>query len=162
MIPLQIRSVNDAKDVLLVGKIVFRDLNAGNLVELFHEIFIKGNPKLLFQGSGNHLLMLWAVFPKIWAAGTLPLPGVCYVKHIFELGSVPGIVYECDSFCTSADVAAHAVVPKIVFCAGGGFGPLGIDHKLLMVGVFVEPGSGGQKVCPALIAASYFLRSVVC
>lgn len=38
MIPLQMRSVNDAEDVLLVGKEVFRDFHGGNLFQLVNEI----------------------------------------------------------------------------------------------------------------------------
>ncbi|MDY6180446.1 MAG: hypothetical protein SPI15_06295 [Candidatus Faecousia sp.] len=38
MIPLQMRSVNDVEDVLLMGKEVFRDFHGGNLLQLVNEI----------------------------------------------------------------------------------------------------------------------------
>ena len=38
MIPLQIRSVNDAKNVLLVGEEIFCDFDGGNLFQLVNEI----------------------------------------------------------------------------------------------------------------------------
>ena len=38
MIPLQMRSVNDVEDVLLMGKEVFRDFHRRNLLQLINEI----------------------------------------------------------------------------------------------------------------------------
>ena len=38
MIPLQMRSVNDVEDVLLMGEEVFRDLHGRNLFQLVNEI----------------------------------------------------------------------------------------------------------------------------
>ena len=43
MIPLQIRSVNHAEDVLLVGKKIFCDLDGGNLLQLLCDAAIIGN-----------------------------------------------------------------------------------------------------------------------
>ena len=58
-----------------------------------------------------------------------------------------------DALCAPADITPHSLVPQFVICAGGGFGTLGVDHQLLMVGVFIQSGCGGQEVCPALVAA---------
>ena len=62
MIPLQIRSVNDAKNVLLVGKEIFCDFDGGNLFKLLCDAAIIGNGKLFLQSGGNCLLMLRVVF----------------------------------------------------------------------------------------------------
>ena len=43
MIPLQIRSVNDVEDVLLVGKEIFCDFDGGNLLQLLCDAAIIGN-----------------------------------------------------------------------------------------------------------------------
>lgn len=162
MILLQMGTVNDAKNVLLVGKIVFRDFYAGNLMELFWETAIMGDFKLFFQSSGNYLLMFRAVFPEVGITGAFSFSGVCHIENVFELGSIAGIVNEGNALGTPANVATHSLVPQLVVCTGGSFWTLGIDHELFMVGVLVEPCSGGKKVCPALIAAGYFLSSVVC
>ena len=37
-LPLQMRSVNDVENVLLVGEEVFRDFHGGNLLQLVNEI----------------------------------------------------------------------------------------------------------------------------
>ena len=51
MISLQMRSVNDVEDVLLVGKEVFRDFHGGNLFKLLCDAAIVGNGKLFLQSG---------------------------------------------------------------------------------------------------------------
>ncbi|MCI5485257.1 MAG: hypothetical protein MR426_09400 [Clostridiales bacterium] len=153
MIPFQIRSVNDAEDVLLMGKEVFRDFHRRNLLQLINEISGVLNVVLFLHSGGNHLLMLRAVFPEIGTAGALRGAGIRYIEYIFQLRSVPGVVDEGDAFRTPANITPHSFVPQFVIRAGRGFGALGIDHKLLVVRVLIQPGCGGQKICPALIAA---------
>ncbi|MGM9604126.1 MAG: hypothetical protein ACI3XG_03600 [Faecousia sp.] len=137
MIPFQIRSVNDVEDVLLVGKEIFCDFHGGNLFQLVNEISGKLDIVLFFQCIRNYLRMLRAVFPEIGAAGTFGAAGVCHIKHIFQLRSVPGVVNQGDTLCAPANIAPHSLVPQFVIHAGRGFGALGIDHELLMAGVLV-------------------------
>ena len=137
MILLQIGTVNDAENVLLVGKIVFRNFYSGNLMKLFREAAIMGDLKLFFQGSGNHLLMLRAVFPEVRITGVLRGAGVCHIENIFELGRITGVVNEGDSLCTASNIATHSLVPQLIVCTGGGFRPLGVDHELFMVWVLI-------------------------
>lgn len=94
-----------------MSKIVFRNLHAGNLVELLCKIAVIRDGKLFFQSGGNHLFMLRVVFPEIWAAGVFLGAGIRYVEHIFELGRVPGVVDEGDPLSTPANIAAHSLVP---------------------------------------------------
>ena len=49
-----------------------------------------------------------------------------YVQQGNALGAAP-------------DIAVHAVIPDIVGCTGDGVGPLGVDHELVGVGIFIEP-----------------------
>lgn len=137
MIPLQVRTVNDAEEVLLMGKKIFCDFHRGNLFQLVNEISGVLNVVLLLHSGRNHLLMLRAVFPEIGAAGAFRGAGIRYIEYIFELRSVPGVVDKGDTFCAPANVAPHAVIPQIIFCAGGGFRALGVDHKLFVIGVLV-------------------------
>ena len=81
--------------------------------------------------------MLQAVFPEIGTAGALRGAGVCNIKHIFQLWSVPGVVDKCDAFRTPANITPHSLVPQFIIRAGGGFRALGIDHELFVVGVLV-------------------------
>ena len=153
MIPFQIRSVNDVEDVLLMGKEVFRDFRGRNLFQLVNEISGVLNIVLFLQCIRNYLRMLRAVFPEIGTAGAFRGAGIRYIEHIFQLRSVPGVIDKGDALCAPADITPHSLVPQFVICAGGGFGTLGVDHQLLMVGVFIQSGCGGQEVCPALVAA---------
>ena len=155
MIPFQIRSVNDVEDVLLVGKKVFGNFRRRNLLQLVGKVAGVLDAVLLLQSMGNDLLMLRAVFPEVGTAGALCAASVRDIEHIPKSGGIPGVVNEGDSLCTQPDVAPHAFVPQVVFGAGGGIWPLGIDHELFVVWVLVQAGGGGEKVCPTLEAGSY-------
>ncbi|MDY4509472.1 MAG: hypothetical protein SPD95_12220 [Candidatus Faecousia sp.] len=137
MIPLQIRSVNDAENVLLVGEEIFCNFDGGNLLQLLCDAAIIGNGKLFLQSGGNCLLMVRAVFPEVGAAGAFRGASVCHIEHIFQLRSVPGVVDQGDAFRAPSNIAPHSLVPQIIVRAGGGVGPLGVDHELLVVRVLV-------------------------
>ena len=89
--------------------------------------------------------------------------GACVrnIKHIAQPGPVAGIVHQRDTLGAAPDVAAHAVVPQVVFGAGGGIRALGVDHQLLMERIFVETGDGGEKARPLLPAAGELPRHLV-
>ena len=120
-----------------MGKEIFGNFYRRNLFQLVGEVTSVPNAVLLLQGMGNKLLMLRAVFPEVGAAGALCAAGVRYVEYIPEPRRIPGVVNEGDPFCALPNVASHAFVPQVVFGAGSSIWALGIDHKLLMVGVFV-------------------------
>ena len=137
MILLQIRTVNDVEDILLVGKEVFRDFHRGNLFQEVREAARITNIVLQLQRIGNDLFMFRAEFPEVGIAGVLCTPGVRYIEHIPEPGSIPGVVNEGDPLCALPNVASHAFVPQVVLGAGSSIWPLGINHKLLMVRILV-------------------------
>ena len=137
MILFQIRSVNDAEKVLLMGKEVFGDFHGTNLFQLAGKVTSIPDAVLLLQSMGNSLLMLWAEFPEVGAAGTLRGAGVCHIEHIFQLRSVPGVVDKSDAFRTPANITTHSFVPQFIIRTGGGFRALGVDHKLFVIGVLV-------------------------
>ena len=137
MILFQIRSVNDAENVLLMGKEVFGNLHRTNLFQLVGEIAGIPDTVLLLQSMGNNPLMLWAEFPEVGAAGALCAAGVRYIKHIPEPGSIPGVVNEGNTFRTPANITTHSFVPQFIIRTGGGFRVLGVDHKLFVIGVLV-------------------------
>ena len=111
MILFQIRSVNDAEKVLLMGKEIFGNFYRRNLFQLVGEVTSIPDAVLLLQSMGNSLLMLQAVFPEVGAARALCAAGVRYVEHIPEPGHIPGVVNEGDSLCALPNVASHAFVP---------------------------------------------------
>ena len=137
MILLQIRTVNDVEDILLVGEEVFRDFHRGNLFQEVRKAARITNIVLQLQRIGNDLFMLRAEIPEVGAAGTLRGAGVCHIEHIFQLRSVPGVVDKSDAFRTPANITTHSFVPQFIIRTGGGFRALGVDHKLFVIGVLV-------------------------
>lgn len=137
MILLQIRSVNDVEKILLMGEKVFCDFHRRNLFQEVRKAARITNIVLQLQRIGNDLFMFRAEFPEIGIAGVLCTPGVRYIEHIPEPGSIPGVVNESDPLCTPPNVPPHTLIPQVVFGAGSSIWPLGIDHELLVVGVLV-------------------------
>ncbi|RHC38862.1 hypothetical protein DW844_13720, partial [Faecalibacterium prausnitzii] len=60
-----------------------------------------------------------------------------------------GFIPQGDALRATPDIAVHPVAPNVKFGAGGGIGPLSVDHQLVCKGVLVQPGCGGQVVRPA-------------
>ncbi|MDD3822210.1 MAG: hypothetical protein PHN93_00455 [Sphaerochaetaceae bacterium] len=105
--------------------------------KLVGKVGSKGNVIPLFQSGGHGVGMLRAQFPQVDAAGIIPAARVGNVKHIPQTRRFAAGVDERDAPAAAPDIPAHAVIPEIVFRAGGGVGALGVDHELLMVGVFI-------------------------
>ena len=63
--------------------------------------------------------------------------GVGDVKDIPQPGPVPGIVHQGDALGAAPDIAAHLVIPQVILRTGGSVRALGVDHQLVMEGVFV-------------------------
>ena len=66
-----------------------------------------------------------------------------------EIASLLECVQQGDALRATPDIAVHPVAPNVKFGAGGGIGPLSVDHQLVCKGVLVQPGCGGQVVRPA-------------
>ena len=137
MILLQIRSVNDVEKILLMGEKVFCDFHRRNLFQEVRKAARITNIVLQFQRIGNDLFMFRAEFPEVGIAGVLCTPGVRYIEHIPEPGSIPGVVDKSDAFRTPANITTHSFVPQFIIRAGGGFRALGVDHKLFVIGILV-------------------------
>ena len=88
-------------------------------------------------------------------------PGVGDVEDVAQAGRVAGDVDEGNAAAAVPDIAAHAPVPDAVLRAGRRVGPLGEDHELFAVRVFIEPRGGAQKRRVLLVAAGDLLRRPV-
>ena len=162
IVPFQIGTVNDAKNVPAVVLPVFIHKLICDPLHLIREALCSRNAKMIFQGLGNHILVSLLIDPKVWFPRLLSANGVGNVKHIAQLGMIRKWIDQGNAFGTSPDVASHLSVPKVIIRTGGGFRPLGVDHQLLMVRILVKPGGGGQKVRPALIAGGDLPGGTVC
>ncbi|UZT81656.1 hypothetical protein [Caproicibacterium sp. BJN0003] len=134
---------------------------SGDLLQLVGKTFFAGNDVLLFQRRRNRILMLRAVLPKVWTAGIFPATRVGNIEDIPDSRLVAGCVDEGDPFSAAPDVPAHFFVPDLITGTGRRVGALGVDHKLFVVRVFVEPRGGFQKIRPAFVTGSDLCRRVV-
>lgn len=134
----------------------------GDALYLICDAIFAGDPKTPFQCSRYRIEMLRLVLPKEGAAGMFPAAGVCYIKYISDFRIVAGSIQKPDAPCSAPDKSAHLFIPEVVFRTGGRVWPLCENHKLLMVGVLIQPCSGSQESRPALQTAgdapSRFLR----
>ncbi len=137
IITFQKGTVNDADNIAPVVVPVFIYKLRRHTLHLIGKSVFTGNVKALLQRRRYHLTMLLPVFPKIRAARVLAAAGVGNIKYISEFGLVAAGIHKGDALAASPHIAAHLLIPKVVFRAGRGFRALGEDHELLVVGVLI-------------------------
>jgi hypothetical protein len=162
IIVLQKGTVNDADNIAPVVVPVFIYKLRRHTLHLIGKSVFTGNVEALFQRRRYHLTMLLPVFPKIRAARVLAAAGIGNIEYISEFGLVAAGIHKGDALAASPHIAAHLLIPKIVFRAGRGFRALGENHELFIVGVLIQPCGGGQKCRPLLVASRDLLRRAVC
>nr|WP_277668598.1 hypothetical protein [Caproiciproducens galactitolivorans] len=134
---------------------------SGDLLQLVGKALFAGNLIFLFQCRRNRALMLRTVLPKERAAGILPAARVGNIKDVPNPRLVAGSVDERNPFSAAPDIPAHFIVPDLISGAGRRVGPLGENHELLMVRIFVEPRGGFEKIRPVRMAGGDLRRRVV-
>ena len=154
--------VNDAEDVAPVVVPVFIHKLRRDTLQLIGKTVFTGNIKPAFQRRRYHIPMLRLILPKVRAARVLAAACVGYIEYISQLGIISGGVDEGDTLAAAPYISAHLFVPEVVFRTGRSFRALGENHKLFVVGVLIQPRSGGQKRRPLLVASRDLPRRVVC
>lgn len=134
----------------------------GHALKLVAKTIFAGHAKPLFQRGGNDALMFRLKLPQIRAAGLLSIASVGHIEYIAQPGRFAAAVDNSDTTASTPDIPAHALMPKVILRAGGCIRALGVDHKLFIVGIFVEPRCGSQESRPLLITASDLARRMVC
>ena len=152
IIAFQKAPVNDVEDVLFVFHPILADKLGGDAFKLFRQVVFRRRAKLLSEGLGHRRLMLRPKLPQEGVAGIFPQAGVGNVEHIPKPGLFAGIVHKGDALGAAPHIPAHGVVPEVIFRTGRCVRALGEDHKLLVEGVLIQPGGGGEKCCPPLPA----------
>lgn len=161
IIPLQKTPVNDVEKVILVVFPVSPCDLTGDLFKLVGEAVLPRNAVSLRQGRGHRRLMLRAVLPQPGAAGVLLFAGIGNIKDIAHLVFPGAGVDERDPLGSPHHIAAHLLIPQVVLGAGGSVGPLGVDHKLVAVRVFIQTPDSTQEAGPLLVAAGDLMGGVV-
>ncbi|MDW2997993.1 hypothetical protein R8C30_08700 [Faecalibacterium prausnitzii] len=144
----QQRTVNDGADVAAVVVPVICRQFPGNVGKLLADT-LSADAVGLAQHFRNRLFQVVVELPHLRVTGIAAHPGVAYVKDVVQPGESAGFVQQSDALGTPAHIAVHPVVPDVKVGAGGGIRALGVDHQLVRKGVLVQPGCGGQVVCPA-------------
>ena len=152
---------NEAEDVVLIVIPVFVHQLGGYTLQLIGKALFPRNRKAPLQSCRHRIPMLLPVLPKVRAAGVFPAAGVRHIKYISQPGIVPGGVNQSDSPGAALHIPAHSIIPQVIFRAGRRLRALGKDHQLFVVGVLIQPRSGGQKGRPLLVAAGDLLRRLV-
>lgn len=162
IITFQKGTVNDADNIAPVVVPVFIYKLRRHTLHLIGKSVFTGNVEALLQRRRYHLTMLLPVFPKIRAARVLAAAGIGNIEYISEFGLVAAGIHKGDALAASPHIAAHLLIPKVVFRAGRGFRALGENHEQFIVGVLIQPCGGGQKCRPLLVASRDLLRRAVC
>ena len=153
---------NEAENIILVIIPVFVHQLGGYTLQLIGKSLFAGNRIAPLQGRRHSVLMLLPVLPKVRAAGVFSAAGVGHFEYISQPGIIAGGVDQSNATGAAPHIPAHSIVPQVIFRAGRCLRALGKDHQLLVVGVLIQPRSGGQKGRPLLVAAGDLLRRVVC
>ena len=144
----QERTVNDGANVLAVVVPIICDQLPGNIGKLLTEPFmadaVGGS-----QCIRNRLFQIIVILPQVRVARIAAHPGVRHIENVVQARESAGFVQQGDALRATPDIAVHPVAPNVKFGAGGGIGPLSVDHKLVGKGVLVQPGCGGQVIRPA-------------
>ncbi len=149
-------SVNDVDDVLLMVGPVFLCKLAGDFFKLFREIIPIRDTVPLCQRRRYDFPMFLPIGPKPWP-GVFLASGVGHIEHIPQDRPVAAGINKGNPLGPTSYIPAHLVIPKIVFRAGGGVGPLSVDHKLVREGIFIDLTCRFEKGNPPLIAACHSL-----
>ena len=131
-------------------------------LQLLCKAIFTGNLKALFQRRRYHFPMLLLILPQVGASGIFTAARIGYIKYIFQSWLISGGIDQRNSQGTMAHIPVHLLIPKVIVRTGCCLRTLGEDHKLFMVGVFIQPRSCFQKSCPHLITAGDLLCSSVC
>ena len=144
----QERTVNDGADVAAVVVPVVCHQFPGNIGKLLADT-LPADAVGLAQHLRNRLHQIRAELPHLRVTGIAAHPGVRHIENVVQARESAGFVQQSDALSTPAHITVHPVVPDVKVGAGGGIGPLGVDHQLVCKGVLVQPGCGGQVVRPA-------------
>ncbi|MBR4960090.1 MAG: hypothetical protein IKY52_04260 [Clostridia bacterium] len=133
---LQERIVNDADDVTAVVVPEFFGKIDCDFFKYFGERYVC-HTVILIERIEYRIQVFLFHPPQVHRTGVLPGSGIGKVIDIFQFRGIGFIINQRNPFCPPADIPAHGFAPCIIIRTGGGIRPLGVDHELFVVGVFV-------------------------
>lgn len=106
--------------------------------ELLGEAVPAGYAEGFLQPGRDGTFVLRPVLPEHGIPAILPALSIGDVKDISEKYPAVSVAEQGYSLGAPPDAAAHAVVPEVEPGAGGGVGPLGVDHDLVHEAVLLK------------------------
>ena len=94
--------------------------------------------------------------------GVLPGAGLRDIENIPQAQGTLIKLQQSDALVAAVNIAVHGIVPKVIFGAGGGIGPLRVDQQLILVVVFVEPCRSGEERRPFTVISRDLPGSFIC
>ena len=147
----KVGAVKDADNIVVVVFPVGIEQLPGSVRKLLLENFML-NAILGSEHFCHWLLQIVVEPPQVRVTGVYPNTSVRHIENIAQARVSSGLVQQGNALGTLAHIAVHAADPNVIFGAGGGIGPLGVDHELFREAVLVQMGSRNQKFRPVLPA----------
>ncbi|MBQ2955251.1 MAG: hypothetical protein IJE08_02195 [Clostridia bacterium] len=159
---LEERIVNDAEQIAaVILPVIFRHAASG-VFDLADKAAACRRSVFSFQHIHDRLFMLRAQFPLLQRTGIGALAGIGDVEYVFQPYGFAGSIEQGNTSCAAPYISPHGIVPEIIGCAGSSIRPLGINHELFVVRVFVQPGGSGQEGRPVFAGSRDAASGVVC
>ena len=140
---LQKTPVNDVADVPLMLVPVFPGKLGSDGFKLFSQSVSAGNAEAIFQRRRHNVAVFLLIAPEVGRRGVLAAARVGHVEHIAQNRPAAAVVDEGDAGGSASHIPAHSLIPEIIFRAGGGVGPLGVDQELFAERIFIDPARRG-------------------
>ena len=156
-----IGTVNVAEDVLLVFSPVVICQPVGDFFDEVREVVSGADTESVSKGICYCLLMLRPELEQIGCTAVGTDAGIADIEHILDFRIISVGVNEGDTPSATLNVPPHLIVPDFVAGAGCGIRALGVDHKLLVVRVFIKPCHRVQERSPVLMAQDQFRSGLV-
>ncbi|MDL2205404.1 hypothetical protein LJC33_00650 [Eubacteriales bacterium OttesenSCG-928-N13] len=135
--------------------------SSGNIIEDVAHIALRITVKGICQRIHNRGFVFLPQLPKERATCVAPpVLGVRYIKYIFQPGLIGGGVNQGDALGAALYPSVHGFVPCFDGRTRHRVGPLGMNHQLFGVRVFIKPSRCFQKGSPAFPALRYLTACV--
>ncbi len=142
IIPFQQGTVNDVADVLGVVVPVVLHQFAGEVCQLLGEVRV-ADPVGFRQHLGHRFPEGKIHLPEVRVQGVSAGAGIRHVKDIPQVRGAAAVIQQGNPLRAAPDKPVHPVVPDVILGAGGGIRALGVNQKLVGIGVLVQPS--GQR-----------------
>lgn len=133
----------------------------GGFHQLFPKVPLLHGAALLRQCVPYGGMVFLLYFPKIRLPRPSHRPCVSIIKQVFQMRSSLSLPDHCNADRLCLDPAVHGAIPQRHVRAGHSIRALGIDQKLVVIGVFIQPGGCGQIVFPVVYVLCHGAGSLI-